>query len=368
MNRLGLCDRPLLVLALGLTGLGIVMVYSASSIMASKEYADGFYFLKKQSLYAGLGLMMMVLFAHIDYQIWRRLAVFGLFVSAALLLMVFIPGVGSKAGGATRWLHLGPLTLQPSEVAKLGLVVYLAFSLAKKKEKLKTFKFGLIPYILVLAVLLGIVLAQPDFGSAVIMGAVACCMLLVAGTRWVHLFSLVLLAMPFVYFLVVRVDYRMKRVAAFLNPWADPHDSGFQIIQSWTAVGTGSWFGRGLGGSKQKLFFLPEAHTDFIFSVIGEELGFIGVAVVITMFLLLILRGMRIALHAPDDFGRNLAFGLTVLLGLEVVINLAVVLGMLPTKGLALPFLSYGGTSILCTLIAVGMLLSVSRSSLEVTR
>lgn len=361
MNRLGECDRTLLVLAISLTGLGVVMVYSASSIMAAREYADGLFYLKKQVLFAAGGICAMLVFAVCDYQIWRRVAVAGLFLCAGLLVLVFIPGVGVGAGGATRWLRVAGFTLQPAEFAKIGLVLYLAHSLAKKKTKIRSFKVGLIPYILVLSGLLAIVLKQPDFGSAVTMGVVACSMLIVAGTRWAHVFSLALVCMPFLYFAIVNVEYRMKRIMAFLNPWEDPTNTGFQIIQSWTAVGTGGWVGRGLGASKQKLFFLPEAHTDFIFAVLGEELGFIGVLVVTAMFLLLILRGMRIALTVQDDFGRNLAFGLSFLLGLQILVNMAVVLGLLPTKGLALPFLSYGGSNLLCTLVAVGLLLSISR-------
>lgn len=360
MNRLADCDRTLLVLAVSLTGLGVVMVYSASSIMAVREFSDGLHYLKRQAGFALVGILAMLGLAHFDYQHWRRLAVVGLLFCAGLLLLVFVPGIGSGAGGATRWLRVAGFTLQPAEFAKLGLVLYLAHSLAKKKEKIRSFKVGLIPYILVLSALLGIVLKQPDFGSAVTMGAVACGMLLVAGTRWVHILSLCLVCMPFVYFAVVHVEYRMKRIMAFLDPWNDPTGTGWQIIQSWTALGTGGWLGRGLGASKQKLFFLPEAHTDFIFAVLGEELGFAGVLVVAAMFLLLILRGMRIALNAPDDFGRNLAFGLSFLLGLELVVNLAVVLGLVPTKGLALPFLSYGGSSLVCSLLAVGLLLSIS--------
>ena len=245
-------------------------------------------------------------------------------------------------------------------MAKLGLVIYMAHSLAKKQEKIRSFKLGFIPYMVVLAILLFLLLLQPDLGSALTLGAVAMVMLLVAGTRLSYLFSVVILAVPFLYFAIMHVDYRRKRILAFLNPWEDPTNTGFQIIQSWIAFGTGGLFGNGLGEGKQKLFFLPEAHTDFIFSVVGEELGFAGVLVVSAMFLLLILRGFRAALAAPDDFGRHLAFGISLLLGLEAFVNMGVVMGMLPTKGLALPFLSYGGTSLLTTLLAIGILLNIS--------
>jgi len=353
-------DRNILLLAVVLTCFGVVMVYSSSSIMAAKRYADGFFFLKRQGIYALAGFALMALLMQIDYHRWRRLAVPILFLCGLLLVLVFVPGLGGRAGGAYRWLRFPGFSVQPSELAKLGLVFYLAHSLAKKKDKVQTFKFGFLPYMLLLAGLLGLVLAQPDLGSAVTMAAVALCMLMVAGTRWRHLVSVVVLALPFLYFLVMNVDYRRRRILAFLDPWNDPTGTGFQIIQSWIAFGTGGWIGNGLGEGKQKLFFLPEAHTDFIFSVVGEELGFAGVLVVTAMFLMLTLRGIRTALNAPDDFGRYLAFGLSVLIGLEAFTNIAVVLGMLPTKGLALPFLSYGGTSLLCSLMAVGVLLNIS--------
>jgi cell division protein FtsW len=353
-------DHTILMLAVVLTCFGVVMVYSSSSIMSAKRYADGFYFLKRQGFYALIGFTLMAILMQIDYHRLRRISVPLLFLCGLLLLLVFVPGLGNKAGGASRWIRLPGISIQPSELAKLGLVLYMAHSLAKKKEKIQTFKFGFVPYMVLLAVLLGMVLAQPDLGSAVTMVVVAFCMLLVAGTRWRHIVSVVVLTLPFLYFLVMNVDYRRRRIMAFLDPWDDPTGTGFQIIQSWIAFGTGGWLGNGLGEGKQKLFFLPEAHTDFIFSVVGEELGFIGVLVVTAMFLLLVLRGIRTALYAPDDFGRYLAFGLTILIGLEAFTNIAVVLGMLPTKGLALPFVSYGGTSLLTTLIAMGILLNIS--------
>ena len=353
-------DTTILLLAVVLTCFGLVMVYSASSIMAARRFNDGLYFLKRQGLFALSGFVVMAAVMHIDYHRLRRLAVPFLFCCIALLVVVLIPGVGSHAGGASRWLRLPGFSVQPSELAKLGLVLYMAHSLAKKREKIKSFKLGFIPYMVVLALLLLLLLLQPDLGSALTLGAVAMVMLLVAGTRLSYLSSVVILAIPFLYFAVMNVDYRRRRILAFLHPWQDPTNTGFQIIQSWIAFGTGGLFGNGLGEGIQKLFYLPEAHTDFIFSVVGEELGFLGVLVVTAMFLVLVMRGIRTAIGAPDDFGRYLAFGVTLLLGLEAFVNIAVVMGMLPTKGLALPFLSYGGTSLLTTLVAVGILLNIS--------
>jgi cell division protein FtsW len=353
-------DSTILLLAVALTCFGVVMVYSSSSIMAAKKYGDGFYFLKRQGLFAVLGCGVMALFMYLDYHRLRRLAVPFFLFCGLLLVAVLIPGIGSHAGGAARWIRLPGFSVQPAELAKLGMIIYMAHSLAKKRDKIRSFKLGFTPYMLVLALLLVLLLLQPDLGSALTLGAVAMIMLLVAGTRLSYLASVVILALPFLYFLVMSVDYRRRRILSFLNPWEDPSNSGFQIIQSWIAFGTGGLIGNGLGEGKQKLFFLPEAHTDFIFSVVGEELGFLGVLVVAAMLLLLVMRGIRAALNAPDDFGRFLAFGITLLLGLEAFTNMAVVMGMLPTKGLALPFLSYGGTSLLTTLMAVGILLNVS--------
>jgi cell division protein FtsW len=365
MEMRGRYDSTILLLAVALTCFGIVMVYSSSSIMAVKRHADGFFFLKKQGIFALGGLLLMAVAMRIDYHRLRPLAVPALLGCLALLVVVLLPGIGANAGGASRWLRIAGFTFQPSEVAKLALILYMAHSLAKKQDKIKSFKVGFIPYMVVLAILLLLLLLQPDMGSSLIMAGVAIAMLLVAGIRLSHVASVVILSLPFLYYGVMNIDYRRRRILAFLNPWEDPNNTGFQIIQSWIAFGTGGIFGNGLGEGKQKLFYLPAAHTDFVFSVVGEELGFAGVLIIAAMFLVLVLRGLRIALAAPDDFGRYLAFGLTVLLGLQAFVNIAVVLGMLPTKGLALPFVSYGGTSLLCTLLAIGVLLNISSQSRE---
>jgi len=354
-------DHSILLLAVCLTCLGVVMVFSSSSIMAIRDYGDSLFFLKRQGAYAIVGFAAMALMMRIDLNVLRKAAWPVLGVCALLLIAVLIPGVGKKVGGAARWIRVGGLTFQPAEFVKIGLVLFMAHSLARKQDKVKSFRFGFLPYMLILAVLLGLVLAQPDLGSALTLGVVAVTMLLVAGTRLKYLAGIALISLPFLYFMVMNVDYRRRRIMAFLDPWGDPSDTGFQIIQSWIAFGSGGAFGQGLGESKQKLFYLPEAHTDFIFSVIGEELGFIGVIVIAAMFMLLILRGMKTALNAPNEFSCFLAFGVTLLIGLQAFVNMAVVMGMVPTKGLALPFISYGGTSLVTTLTAIGILLNVSR-------
>jgi len=353
-------DQTILLLAVTLTCFGVVMVYSSSSIMAAKRFSDGFYFLKRQGIFAVVGIGLMFLAMQVDYHHLRKLAAPLFIIALVLLVAVLLPGVGTKTGGASRWIRAMGVGFQPSELAKLTLVIYLAHSLAKKKEKIRSLKFGFLPYMVVLAVVLLLLLLQPDLGTAVTLAAVAMTMLLVAGARLSYVVSIVLLALPFLYVAVMNVGYRRRRMLAFLDPWQDPTDTGFQIIQSWIAFGNGGIFGTGLGEGKQKLFYLPEAHTDFIFSVVGEELGFIGVFTVAAIFLMLILRGIRTALKAEDEFGTLLAFGISLMLGLQVIVNFGVVLGLLPTKGMTLPLISYGGTSLLITMTAIGILLNVS--------
>lgn len=360
MKKLEGYDMIILLMVVMLTCFGVVMVYSASSVMAAKKFNDGFYFLKRQGLYALLGFGVMAVAMQIDYHFWRKFAVPMLLGCLVLLVLVFIPGIGGTAKGASRWIRFPGFNFQPSELAKVALIVYMAYSLDKKQEKLKEFMSGFVPYMVILAILLAILLKQHDMGAALTMGTVALVMLFAAGTRPRYIFGMGVLAAPFAWYLVVTEAYRMRRITAFLDPWQDPTNSGFQIIQSWIAFGTGGIFGQGLGEGKQKLFYLPEAHTDFILSVVGEELGFVGVMVIAAMFLLLLQRCIRVALGAEDNFGRFLAFGIAILLGLEAFINMGVVTGMLPTKGLALPFISYGGSSLIISLFAIGLLLNVS--------
>jgi len=353
-------DLMIMLMAIALTCFGVVMVYSASSVMAAKRFQDGFFFLKRQGLFALIGFAVMLCAMRINYQFWRKLAVPILLGCLVLLVMVLIPGIGGSAGGAARWIRLPGFNLQPSEIAKIALIMYMAYSLDRKQDKIKELGAGFVSYMLILVVMLSLLLKQPDMGAALTLAVVAIIMLFAAGTRLVYIISIFLISMPFLYFLVMNVAYRKRRILAFLDPWQDPQNSGFQIIQSWLALGTGGVFGQGLGEGKQKLFYLPEAHTDFILSVVGEELGFVGVVVIIGMFFLLVQRAMRIAVAAPDIFGRFLALGIAVLFGIEASVNMGVVTGLLPTKGLALPFISYGGSSLVISLFAVGILLNIS--------
>jgi len=352
-------DLVILLMAIALTCFGVVMVYSASSIMAAKRFHDGFFFLKRQGLFALLGFIIMLVVMRIDYHAWKHLAVPALLLCLVLLGLVLIPGIGGKIGGSSRWIRLPGFNLQPSEMAKLALIMYMAYSLDKKQDKVKSLTAGFIPYMIVLMFLIGLLVLQPDLGAALTLAAVAVTMLFAAGTRLTYIFSMFLLALPLLAIKLSR-GYHKGRIDAFLDPWSDPSGKGFQIIQSWLALGTGGVFGQGLGEGKQKLFYLPEAHTDFILSVVGEELGFLGVGIIVCMFFLLVQRSMRIAVAAPDTFGRFLALGIAVLFGIEATVNMGVITGLLPTKGLALPFISYGGSSLLISLFAVGILLNIS--------
>ncbi|MFW6387229.1 MAG: putative lipid II flippase FtsW [Thermodesulfobacteriota bacterium] len=353
-------NATILILAVTLTCFGVLMVYSSSSLMALREYGDSLHYLKRQAIYAALGIGGMLVTMHINYNVWRKLAIPLLIISTILLAVVFIPGIGSKAGGAARWIRFPGFSFQPSEAAKIALIFYLAHSATKKEDRIKDFKYGYIPYMCVLMVWLGLLLAQRDLGGAAIMAVVTAMMLLIAGTRWRFLILSLVAIVPAGIALVMAKEYRMRRIMAFLDPWNDPLGSGFQIIQSWMGFGLGGLAGAGLGEGEQKRFYLPEAHTDFIFSVVGEELGFITVVLLICMYLSIVVMGLRISMRASDGFGRLAAFGISLLLGMQAFANMAVVMGIVPNKGLVLPFLSYGGSSLLCTLFSMGVLLNIS--------
>jgi cell division protein FtsW len=356
-------DTLLLSSVLALLGIGVIMVYSTSSITALRSYHDEYFFLKKELLYASLGILFLLIFARIPYQHLGKRAYLTLGLSFLGLLLVLVPGVGVCIGGAKRWIHCGPLSMQPAEFAKLGLIIYLSFFLYKKQENLKKFSTGLLPPLVITSIFSGLVLLQPDFGTTFLLVSLLFILLFVGGGRILHL-ALVLIVFGCVgIFLVVKSPYRLERVLSFLDPWKDPMGTGFQIIQSFIAFGTGGIFGQGLGNGKQKLFYLPEAHTDFIFSVLGEELGLIGVLIVISLFLIVIYCGIRIALRSRDYFGTYLAVGIISLVGLQAIVNMGVVMGLLPTKGTTLPFISYGGTSLMISLVGVGILLNISSQS-----
>ena len=355
-------DVHLLFPVLFLVGIGIVMVYSASSTLAMKKFGSDYYFLKKQAVFALVGICALVLGRHVPYRSYRRLAYPLLAIALVLLAAVLLSPLGVTAGGSSRWLRLGPLRFQPSEFARFALIVYMAYSLEKKADRIKDFSIGFMPHVVVLGTVAVLVLKQPDFGSAVILAALTWLMMFVGGVRLLYLgSSCVLLGLAGLYFISL-AGYRVRRLLSFLDPWQYSSDAGYQIVHSLMAFGTGGWWGAGIGKGYQKLFYLPEPHTDFIFSVIGEELGLAGVLGIIGLYLLIVWKGIRIARQAPDLFGCYLAVGLTAALGLQICINMGVTMGLLPTKGLTLPFLSYGGTSLVLNMATIGILMNISAS------
>jgi cell division protein FtsW len=354
-------DYWLFVLVLALLGLGVVMVYSASAILATDRFRDAHFFLKKQLFWAVLGLGVMWGVMAIDYRKWRPLVRPLLALAFVLLVLVLVPPFGQAINGTRRWLRWGPISVQPTEFAKLVLVVYLADFLARRHAVIGDLWRGVLPPLVVTGSVAGLVLLQPDLGSALAIVGVVLCMIFVAGARLQHLGLIGGLAVPVVTLAVLVAPYRLRRILTFMDPWADPRGAGFQIIQSYLALGGGGLLGRGLGESKQKLFYLPEPHTDFIFAILGEELGFVGAVATVALFGLLLWRGIRIGLRVGDPFGALLAFGVTALLVNQAVVNLGVVVGLFPTKGLPLPFVSSGGSSLLVAMAAVGILLNVSQ-------
>jgi cell division protein FtsW len=319
--------------------------------------------LKKQIFFVILGLISMVLLTKIDYTTWKKAAYPGIILSLIMLALLFIPHVGLKRGGATRWLNLGLFSFQVSEMVKIAMVVFLAHLLARKAHLLKKFSRGVLIPSAITAVVISLILLEPDFGTAVIIASILILMLCLAGSRITHLMLLAAAFIPVGVWLIFHKGYRLARLTAFLDPWKDAGNSGFQIIQSLISFGSGGTFGVGIGDGMQKLFYLPEPHTDFILSIIAEESGFIGVSIVIILFSIFVFRGFMIATKAPDLFGTLLAAGLTMVIALESFINIAGVMGLIPLKGLALPFLSYGGSSFVMSMIAVGILLNISTQS-----
>jgi cell division protein FtsW len=356
-------DRLLVAAVLVLCAFGTVMVFSSGAVFAAKKYGDATYFLKRELIYAVLGLGAFTVATRIDYALYRRLA-YPLLVTSILCLAVVLK-IGSRAGGAIRWFRLGPLSFQPSELAKLALCVYLASLLARKAEKVRVFSVGFLPPLLVTGLMMALLLKQPDLGTAAIFGAVALGLLFIAGTRTSYLILAVLVAAPLGWKFIVSTPFRMRRMLAFLDPWAFRRDVGYQITESLISVGSGGVTGLGLGDGRQKLFFLPEAHTDFILSIVGEELGLLGILFVVAAFTVLVWRGLRAAVRARDVFGAYLAFGISAMFGLQALVNIGVVLGSLPTKGLPLPFISYGGTSLVMSLFMSGVLVNISARNPE---
>lgn len=356
-------DVRLLFPVLFLVGIGLVMVYSASSALALKKYGSDYYFLRKQALFSLVGIVALVVCRHVPYRLYRGLPYVLLALALALLAAIQFSSLGLSAGGSARWLRIGLVSFQPSEFARFALIIYLAYSLSAKIERIKDFYIGFVPHVLVLGMLTALICLQPDFGSAVILWMLTWIMLFVGGVRILHLLSPMVVIAPLGYLFMISAPYRVQRLISFWNPWQYASTEGYQAIHSLMAFGTGGIWGAGIGKGYQKLFYLPEPHTDFIFSVIGEELGLMGVMVIIVLYGLILWRGVSIARQAPDAFGALVAVGVTSAIAIQVCINMGVSLGLLPTKGLTLPFLSYGGTSLLMSMASVGVLLNISAAT-----
>jgi len=354
-------DLPLFAVVVALVCVGVVMVYSASAIVAADRFHDPFFFLKKQLFWAVLGLGCLWGGMLFDYRRLERLMMPLLILSFVLLVLVLVPPFGQSINNTRRWFHLGPVSFQPVELAKFALVLYLASFLTKRQEVIGRFVEGLLPLLLVAGGLATLTLLQPDLGNSLALIILTLALAYLAGARVQHMATIAACALPVVIALVALKPYRWRRMVAFMNPWDDPQGSGFQIIQSFLALGSGGWLGVGLGDSKQKLFYLPEPYTDFIFAIIGEELGLLGTTAIVALFALLIWRGLRAGLRAPDAFGVYLGLGLTIMLATQTIVNLGVVTGALPTKGLPLPFISFGGSALLMTMFSAGVLLNISQ-------
>jgi cell division protein FtsW len=353
-------DKLLFTATLLLVCTSVVMVYSASAVTATERFQQPHQFLFKQAAWVVIGLSLMPIVMRIDYRGYRQPAVIwmGLGIAALALVAVLF---ASPVNGASRWIGVGPLGVQPSELAKIAVIVFIAALLERRMDRINEIGYSLLPIAVVTGIIVGLILVEPDLGTAVSVIVIAGVMVFAAGVSYRHVVGLALVSLPALYVVVMATEYRRQRMVAFLDPWSDPLGSGYQIIQSIIAVGTGGVFGRGLMGGLQKLFYLPEAHNDFIYAVIAEELGLLGATTVLACFCVITWRGLRTAARAPDRFGAFLAIGLTAMIAFQAFLNISVVLGLAPTKGIPLPFVSAGGSSLLINLLGMSMLLNVSQ-------
>ena len=341
--------------------LGLLMVLNTTYFLGIEKKGDAFHFFKLHLAHIVAGFIILMLLSQFSLAGLRRIVMPLFIVSLVMLVLLYVPGLGLMKGGARRWLKLGPVVAEPSELVKFALVFFLAKFLSKRQERIREFTHGPLAVFLIVGPITLMILKQPDFGSTVMIALILFAMLWAAGARWQHLAAAGSGAIGLLVFQAVAKSYRMKRLTTFLDPWSVARGAGFQLVQSFIALGEGGKWGVGLGAGRQKMFYLPEAHTDFVFAVVGEEFGLVGAAVVVALFLVILFRGMRIAHDEPDPFASLLAVGLTALLSIQALINMSVVIGLIPTKGLPLPFLSYGGTSIIIAMAALGALLALGR-------
>ncbi|MEK3721849.1 stage V sporulation protein E [Paenibacillus sp. FSL H8-0034] len=354
-------DMLMLMCTLILLTIGVVMVYSASAVLAFHEFGDWYYYLKRQLLFAVLGVVAMLFTMNVDYGLWKKHARLILIICFVMLAAVLIPGVGVVRGGARSWLGIGSFGIQPSEFMKMGMILFLSKLLTDRQNKIALFTEGLLPPLGLVGLAFGLIMLQPDLGTGVVLMGAALLIIYASGARLLHLSYLGMAGLVGFVGLIIAAPYRLQRITAFLDPWADPLGAGYQAIQSLYAIGPGGFVGLGLGMSRQKYSYLPEPQTDFIFSIIAEELGFIGGGCVLILFLLLLWRGMRTAITAPDMFGSLLATGIVGMIAVQVIINIGVVIGMFPVTGITLPLISAGGSSLTLMLTSIGILLNISR-------
>jgi len=354
-------DYLMVIITIVLLSIGVVIVYSSSAVMSLANSGDSFYYAKRQMLWGIIGLIGMFSIMKFDYWKWQNYSSKILLGCYVLLIIVLIPGVGSVRNGARSWIDLGFMSLQPAEFTKLGVIIFLAYWLAKNQEKILDFKKGFLPPLAICILTFGIIMLQPDLGTGSVLFMTGMIIIFTAGAKLKHILGIASLAIPAFVLLVFIAPYRVKRLTSFLDPWADPLNTGYHIIQSLYAIGPGGLMGLGLGRSRQKFFYLPEPQTDFIFSILAEELGFIGGSLVICLFILLVWRGLRVAITAPDLFGTFLATGISAMIAVQVIINIGVVTGSFPVTGITLPFISYGGSSLVLMLCSVGILLNISK-------
>jgi cell division protein FtsW len=353
-------DKVLFTATLLLVGASIVMVYSASALMALERFQQANLFLTKQAMWAVLGVAVLAIAMRVDYRTYRNDAFIWTLLALVSLMLVGVL-FSAPVNGTRRWFGVGSLGIQPSELAKLACVFFTALVIERRMHRIDDLQYSLLPIAIVCGVLVGLILLQPDFGTAMSLLAIVAVMVFAAGLHYKYFLGSLLAALPVLYIVLVSAPYRRRRLLAFWDPWADPLGDGFQIIQSLIAVGTGGMFGRGLMAGVQKLFYLPEPHTDFIYAVIGEELGLLGATGVLVCFCVIAWRGLRITLRAEDTFGAFVALGLTTMIAVQAFVNMSVVLGLLPTKGLPLPLVSAGGSSLLISLLGMGVLLNISQ-------
>ncbi len=353
-------DWTLLISVIVISVFGILMIYSASYIWAEYKYGDALKYVKNQGLFFIVGLILMIIISKIDYKIYLKKSNLILLFCLALLILVLIPGIGTVRNGSRSWFGIGSFGIQPSEFTKLGLIIFVSKYLACNEKSTKNFK-GILPILGLLVLIFGLIMLQPDFGTGTIIVMSIIGLLFVGGVNFKYFIRLGIVGVVGIVGLILAAPYRLSRILSFLNPWSDPLGSGFQIIQSLYAIGPGGLFGYGIGNSRQKHFFLPEPQTDFIFSIISEELGFLGCVIVVGLFIAICYTGFKISKNCDDKFGKYLAFGIIFQIAFQACLNLMVVVGLIPVTGVTLPFLSYGGSSLLITLCSIGIVLNISR-------